>query len=225
MQFHIHGLYPLLIRGYLISHGKVRVFPPRANVDFLLDAPMAILPIYPYDARVLREETREVTGPSPELTQLILDMFETMHTANGVGLAANQVGVGQSLFVVDLSVMEDFAEQSPIVMINPVITDFDGDDIPIEEGCLSIPNVREEVLRPERLRILFRDANFEEKELLAGDFLARVIQHEYDHLQGVFFTDYLRGLRKRLVMPVLKRIRSGEEKADYRMARHVDIVD
>jgi peptide deformylase len=186
---------------------------------------MAILPIYPYDAKVLREETRPIDRPGPELTQLIIDMFETMHHACGVGLAANQVGVGSSLFVMDLSTIEDYSESKPIVMINPVITDLWGDEITYEEGCLSVPNLREDVARPEKLHIRYKDANFEDQEMEASDFLARVIQHEYDHLEGIFFTDYLKGLRKRLIVPALKRIRAGEEKVDYVMATKVEFAD
>ncbi|MCB2206561.1 peptide deformylase [bacterium] len=186
---------------------------------------MAILPIYPYDARVLREETRLIEKPSPELTQLIIDMFATMDQANGVGLAANQVGKGESLFVINLRPMEGYEDTQPLVMINPEITEFYGEDVSFEEGCLSVPNVREEVFRPEKLHIRFRDANFEPQELEADEFLARVIQHEYDHLQGIFFTDYLKGLRKRLVMPVLKKIRRGESEADYPMATQVELAD
>jgi peptide deformylase len=186
---------------------------------------MAILPIYPYDARVLREETLPVERPDPELTQLILDMFETMRYAHGVGLAANQVGAGRSLFVIDLSPMEGHEEDKPLVMINPLITDLWGDDIQYEEGCLSVPNVREEIVRPEKLHIRYKDATFQDREMEASDFLARVIQHEYDHLQGIFFTDYLKGLRKRLLVPVLKRIRNGEEKADYAMAVNTELAE
>ena len=186
---------------------------------------MAILPIYPYDARVLREETRAIDGPSPELTQLIIDMFATMDKANGVGLAGNQVGVGSSLFVIDLRPAEGYEDSKPLVMINPEITDLWGEDISYEEGCLSVPNVREDIFRPEKLHIRYRDANFEEMELEADDFLARVIQHEYDHLQGIFFTDYLKGLRKRLVVPVLKKIRRGEGDADYLMANDAELAE
>lgn len=186
---------------------------------------MAILPIYPYDAAVLREETREIAGPSAELTQLIINMFETMDKANGVGLAANQVGEGKSLFVIDLRPVDGYEDSKPLVFINPVITDLWGEEIGYEEGCLSVPNVREEILRPEKLHIKFRDANFEPRELEVDDFLARVIQHEQDHLEGIFFTDYLRGLRKRLLIPVLKKIRAGEADADYDMATKVEFAD
>jgi peptide deformylase len=186
---------------------------------------MAILPIYPYDARVLREETQEVAGPSADLTRLILDMFETMAKANGVGLAANQVGEGKSLFVIDLRPAEGYEDSKPLVFINPKITDMWGEEIGYEEGCLSVPNVREEIFRPEKLHISYRDANFEPQELEVDDFLSRVIQHEYDHLEGIFFTDYLRGLRKRLLIPVLKKIRSGEADADYLMAMKVELSE
>ncbi|PLX23039.1 MAG: peptide deformylase [Ignavibacteria bacterium] len=186
---------------------------------------MAILPIYPYDAQVLREETRDLESPSQDLTQLIVDMFETMHLANGIGLAANQVGKGDSLFVVDLSGMEEYPEAKPLVFINPLITDFAGDDISFEEGCLSVPDVREDIIRPEKLLISYRDANFELQEMEADGLLARVIQHEYDHLEGIFFTDYLKGLRKRLLMPVLKKIKRGESAAEYQMAADAAIVE
>lgn len=185
---------------------------------------MPILPIYPYDAQVLREETREIDRPSEEVTQLIIDMFATMHYAKGIGLAANQVGVGKSLFVVDLSPMEGYEDHKPLVMINPEITDMWGEEINFEEGCLSVPNVREEVVRPEKLHIRYRDANFEPQELEADEFLSRVIQHEYDHLEGIFFTDYLRGFRKRLIMPVLKKIKRGEAEVDYAMAADSAVV-
>ncbi len=185
---------------------------------------MAVLPIYPYDARVLREDTREISGPSPELTQLIIDMFETMDKASGVGLAANQVGEGKSLFVIDLRPVDGYEDSSPLVFINPKILDMWGEEIGYDEGCLSVPNVREEIFRPERLAISYRDANFEPQEMEVDEFLSRVIQHEYDHLEGIFFTDYLRGLRKRLLMPALKKIRSGEGDADYTMARKVELV-
>jgi len=185
---------------------------------------MSLLPIYPYNAAVLREKTRPVSAIDAKLTRLIFDMIETMHVANGIGLAANQVGVGVSLFVMDLSSVEGYSSDTRVIMINPVITDVWGDDIAFEEGCLSVPNVREEIIRPEKLHIRYRDQNFEELEMEVDGMPARVIQHEYDHLQGVFFTDYLKGLRKRLVVPVLKRIIRGEESADYKMASDVEFT-
>lgn len=185
---------------------------------------MALLPIYPYDAKVLREETRDLDAPGADLNTLVANMFETMHAANGIGLAANQVGVGSSVFVVDLSVMEGMEHEAPRAFINPVILDESDEEVSYEEGCLSIPDVREEIWRPELIRIRYRDLDFTEHEIEAGDMLARVIQHEYDHLLGVFFTDYLRGLKKRLLVPVLKKIKSGEAEPDYRMASRVPMI-
>jgi peptide deformylase len=185
---------------------------------------MALLPIYPYDAKVLREETHDIAAPDTNLATLVVNMFDTMHAANGIGLAANQVGVGSSLFVVDLSVMDGHENESPLVFINPVILDESDEEVTYEEGCLSVPDVREEIWRPERIRIRYRDLDFNEHEIEAGDMLARVIQHEYDHLLGVFFTDYLKGLKKRLLVPVLKKIKNGEAEADYRMATKVPII-
>lgn len=186
---------------------------------------MAILPIYTYDARVLREKTHAVERPD-EAIALALDMFETMRNAHGVGLAANQVGRGLSVFTIDLTEVEGYEETKPLLFINPDITDFDGDDVAYEEGCLSIPSLREDVVRPERLRISYRDANFDEQVLEADGFLARVIQHEFDHLEGIFFTDRLRGLRKRLVVPALQKIKRGETPADYPLAdlKKMDII-
>jgi peptide deformylase len=188
---------------------------------------MAILPIYTYDARVLREKTREVNKPDAEITKLVLDMFETMKPAKGIGLAANQVGAGHSIFIVDVSEVEEYENTSPLVFINPVITELWGEDVGYEEGCLSVPNLREEIFRPELLNIRYRDLNFEEQELEADGLLARVIQHEYDHLQGIFFTDHLRGLKKKLILPALKKIKRGQADADYLLAsvREMDLVD
>ncbi|MDH7515873.1 MAG: peptide deformylase [Bacteroidota bacterium] len=177
---------------------------------------MAILPIYTYDARVLREETRAIQKPDSRLVKLVVDMFETMRAANGIGLAANQVGQGLSLFVVDLSETDE-KETRPLVFINPVLLDAGKNEIPLEEGCLSVPGVREEILRPERIVVRYRDMDFNENELVADGLLARVVQHEYDHLRGVFFTDYLRGLKKRLIFPVLRNIKEGQTKTEYRI--------
>jgi peptide deformylase len=179
---------------------------------------MAILPVYTYDAKVLRSKTRDIDKPGADITKLVLDMFETMKRANGLGLAANQVGKGHSMFVIDLSEAEGHENDKPLVFINPEITELWGDDVLFDEGCLSVPGIREDILRPELLHIKFRDANFQESELEAEGLLARVIQHEYDHLDGIFFTDRLRGLKKRLIIPALKKIVKGDTDADYPIA-------
>ncbi len=179
---------------------------------------MAILPIYTYNARVLREKTRDVTSLTDAISTLVVDMYDTMKQARGVGLAANQVGSGHSIVVIDLSDVEEYKDSRPLVMINPVIDDEWGDMITYEEGCLSVPQVRVEVERSELLHVRYMDQKFEPQEVEADGFLARVIQHEVDHLNGVFMTDHLRGLRKRLIMSSLKKIMVGEMETDYPIA-------
>ena len=153
----------------------------------------------------------------------MMNMFETMNKAKGIGLAANQVGIGKSIFVVDIGEEDEDGEgrSNPLVFINPQIIEVWGDDVSFEEGCLSVPNVREDVIRPESLVVKYRDLNFEEQEMEADDLLARVIQHEYDHLEGIFFTDYLKGLKKRLLKPTLRKIMKGEVDADYKLAKGI----
>ena len=186
---------------------------------------MAQLPIYTYSASVLKEPTKEVKRIHDDIISLIFNMFETMHKADGVGLAANQVGEGHSICIIDLSHLDKVEQRyDPLVLINPKITDAWGDEIPIEEGCLSIPNVREEILRPEMIHIKYRDPNFESKELEADGFLARVIQHEVDHLNGIYFTDHLKGLKKRLIMPQLNKIKKGYVEVDYPVILNASLV-
>lgn len=188
-----------------------------------------ILPIYTFGHPILRETTVEVKEDSPSLQALIDDMIETMHGANGVGLAAPQVGRTERLFTVDLSGLAEEIEeergalpewaQGPMVFINPdVVPDDAGPASRLEEGCLSIPDVREDVVRPERIRVRYLDRHFEEQEMEADDMLGRVIQHEFDHLRGVLFLDYLSPLRKRLLRRRLREMAAGEVEADYPLA-------
>jgi peptide deformylase len=188
-----------------------------------------ILPIYPYGSPILREETEPVEADSPELQRLIDDMIETMHAASGIGLAAPQVGRRERLFVVDLSAMAGELQQElgavpewahgPLAFINPEIVDEDADDLcDYEEGCLSIPDVREMVTRPDRVRVRFRDRDFAEREVAAEGMFARVIQHENDHLHGVLFIDHLSQLRRKLLGRRLRSIARGEGEADYALA-------
>jgi peptide deformylase len=185
---------------------------------------MAILPIYPYNARVLRTETAEIKKADEKILGLVMNMFETMRAANGVGLAANQVGEGLSLFVIDISPVDGHKDEKPIAMINPKITDRWGDEVSYEEGCLSVPNVREEIFRPESIHVTYRDLNFDEQQMEVTDYFARVIQHEYDHLKGIFFTDYVRGIKKTFINPALRKIMKGEDEAEYEMARNVELA-
>jgi peptide deformylase len=179
---------------------------------------MAVLPIYLYNAKVLRDKTKPVKELDEQTKQLISDMFETMEVAHGCGLAANQVGSTASIVVIDVSELEEYKDVPKFVMINPVIEEEWGEFVTYDEGCLSLPQLRVEVDRPEAVQVKFMDGNFEEKVVEADGFLARVIQHEVDHLNGLFMTDHLNGLRKRLTLPSLKKIMAGEMEADYPIA-------
>jgi len=181
-----------------------------------------VLPIYIYGHDALREETEPVEENSEALQSLIDNMIETMHNASGIGLAAPQVGRSERLFVVDVTPVADEIEAEdepvppqPMVCINPDIVAESETAVDMEEGCLSIPEVREAVRRPERIRLRYRDRNFEEQEIEAGDVLARVLQHEKDHLDGVLFTDYLSSFRKRLLRRDLREMVKGEVEAGY----------
>ena len=188
-----------------------------------------ILPIYTYGQPVLREPAAPVGGDSPELQALIDDMIETMHGAEGVGLAAPQIGRGLRLFVIDVSgyaeeIQEELGEipfwaEGPLAILNPVLeVPEDAELCDFEEGCLSIPDVRETVARPDRLTVRFLDRHFREHTVQAGAFFARVLQHENDHLDGVLFTDKLSSLRKRLLQRRLRAMQRGDVEADYPLA-------
>lgn len=186
---------------------------------------MAQLPIYTYSSSILREKAREVQRIDNEIVELIVNMFETMTKAQGIGLAANQVGMGHAVCVLDLSEVKDKNQtHPPIVLINPIITDTWGDIISLEEGCLSLPDLREEIERPERLHVRYRDADFQPQELEAEGMFARVLQHEVDHLNGILFIDYLRGLKKKMIFPMLNKIKKGEVETDYPLADAVSLV-
>jgi peptide deformylase len=178
---------------------------------------MSILPIYTFDQPVLRKETKPIAEDSAELQDLIAAMFESMHNANGIGLAANQVGKSLSLTVIDVSSFEGFEEQEPLVLINPVIIGTHGESV-FEEGCLSLPGIREEVIRPEEVGVRFFDRNLRETEIEAGAILARVMQHEIDHLHGKYFIDYLSPLKLSFLRNKLSKMRRGETEADYPLA-------
>ena len=181
-----------------------------------------VLPIYLYGHDALRQETTPVETNSEALQELIENMLETMHNAAGIGLAAPQIGRGERVFVVDVTPMAAEMEEDgepvppqPMVFINPEIVEEGDATVDMEEGCLSIPEVREVVTRPKRVRMQYLDRNFEKQEIEAGSVLARVIQHEYDHLEGVLFTDYLSSFRKRLLRRSLRKMTKGEVSASY----------
>lgn len=178
-----------------------------------------IYPIVVYGDPVLKKKARNIEKDELDLKQLLEDMFETMEAASGVGLAAPQIGKSIRMFVVDGSPLEEKSmEDFRKVFINPEIVEETGGKWEYEEGCLSIPHIRENVTRPETVRIKYFDENWEEHEDVYEGMKARIIQHEYDHIEGILFTDKLTPFKKRLLKGKLQNISKGKVKADYRIA-------
>lgn len=179
-----------------------------------------IYPITVYGEPLLRKVAEPVTPEYPELKKLVEDMFETMYHSDGVGLAAPQIGLSIRIFVIDASVAADEEpelEGFKKAFINPEILEFRGDDWTMNEGCLSLPEIREDVSRPEFIKIKYYDENFVEYIEEYGGFAARVIQHEYDHLEGKLLIDYLSPLKKRMLKSRLINITKGKVKTSYRI--------
>jgi len=183
-----------------------------------------ILPIVAYGDPVLRKRGEDIDKDYPGLQELIDNMFETMYNASGVGLAAPQIGKSIRLFIVDTSGFVEEGEEDEEglkgfkkVFINPEIIDEEGEEWAFNEGCLSIPDVREDVERPENLKIRYYDRDFNEHEEEFESLKARVIQHEYDHIEGILFTDYLSPLRKRVLKSKLSNISKGKVSVNYKM--------
>jgi peptide deformylase len=179
-----------------------------------------ILPIYAYGQPVLKKVAEDIGPDYPGLEQLISDMKETMYHASGVGLAAPQIGKSIRLFIVDSEqIMEDGKESDGIkqIFINAHKIEEGGDDWSYEEGCLSIPDIRGEVTRPAQIRLRYMDENFQEHEKLFTGINARVIQHEYDHLDGVLFVELLKPIKRRLIQRRLEQIKKGDIPRDYKM--------
>ena len=179
-----------------------------------------ILPIVAYGDPVLRQRAQDIPLDSPELPQLISDMYETMYRAHGVGLAAPQIGKSVRLFVVDSAPMEEDesdAKGLKRAFINPEILKEEGEEWAFEEGCLSIPGLRADVYRPENLVIRYFDEQGREHTEAFNGMEARIIQHEYDHIEGILFTDHLPALKKRLIKGRLAKIQKGDVSVDYRM--------
>lgn len=179
-----------------------------------------IYPIVAYGDPVLRTKAQDIPQDFPDLNKVIDDMFETMYHAHGVGLAAPQIGKAIRLFVIDSKpFMEDGEEEKGVkkAFINPVMVEETGEEWSFDEGCLSIPGIREEVWRPERVLIRYYDQDWNQHEEEFDDVTARVIQHEYDHIEGILFTDHLSAFKKRLLKGKLTKISKGDVDADYRM--------
>lgn len=180
-----------------------------------------ILPIYTYGQPVLRKETEEITPDYPGLKELIADMFETMFRSDGVGLAAPQIGKSIRMAVISLDVMKDeFPEYAGFnkTYINPHIIEVDNTKTEsMEEGCLSLPGIHEAVRRPTRIHVKWQDEDFNEHDEWIEGFLARVMQHEFDHLDGHVFTDRLSPLRKQMVRGKLNALIKGKVRCSYKI--------
>ncbi len=186
-----------------------------------------ILPIVAYGDPVLRKKSEAITKDYPKFDTLLENMFDTMYDARGVGLAAPQIGLPIRLFIVDSSPFADdedlTKEEQELVatfkkiFINPKIISETGDEWAFNEGCLSIPDIREDVFRQPEIVIEFEDENFQKHTETYNGLVARIIQHEYDHIEGILFTDKLSPLKKRLIKSKLSNISKGIVKVDYRM--------
>lgn len=179
-----------------------------------------ILPIYAYGQPVLKKVAEPIGPDYPDLATLIANMWETMYHANGVGLAAPQIGKSIRLFVVDtVQTRKEGQEDEGIkqVFINAEKVEEAGEPWAYEEGCLSIPDIHGDVERPPQLKLRWLNEAFEPREAVFTGVNARVIQHEYDHIEGVLFTEHLKPLKKRLIRKKLEAIKKGKHKADYKM--------
>lgn len=179
-----------------------------------------ILPIFAYGQPVLKKVAEQIDETYPGLKELIENMWETMYQAEGVGLAAPQIGLPIRLFIVDtVQTQEEGKEKEGIkqVFINAQKIEESGKKWAYEEGCLSIPDIRGDVDRPPQLKLRYQDENFEEHIAVFTGINARVIQHEYDHIEGVLFVEYLKPIKKRRIKRKLENIRKGNIDVDYRM--------
>ena len=180
-----------------------------------------VYPIYVYGMPVLRKVAKDIDADYPGLEQLIKDMYETMYQAEGLGLAAPQIGLPIRLLVIDGKRVEDEEEHElrnfKRILINPHIIEETGEEWEFNEGCLSIPAIREDVKRKPELLLRYMDENFEEHEERFDGLKARVLQHEMDHVNGILFTDRISPLRKRLLNAKLKAISKGKTDAKYRI--------
>ena len=186
-----------------------------------------VLPIVAYGDPVLRRVGKDIDKDYPGLAELIENMKETMKNAQGVGLAAPQIGRDIRLFLIDASPFaenEDLEEEERVFLkgfkrtfINARIVEEEGDDWAFNEGCLSIPNINEDVYRPEAIEVRYLDEDFVERQESLTGLAARIFQHEYDHIEGILFTDKLSSLKKRLLKKKLENISKGKVDVSYRM--------
>lgn len=179
-----------------------------------------ILPVTAYGHPVLRKVAEEIEEDYQDLDKLISDMFETMYYSDGIGLAAPQINRSIRLFIIDAT---PYKEQLPElgnlkkIFINPYILERHGKEVTMDEGCLSLPNIREDVTRKDEVLIEYYDENWELREETYKGYAARIVQHEYDHLEGILFVDHVSSLRKTMLKRKLSDISKGKVKVDYKM--------
>jgi len=179
-----------------------------------------ILPIYAFGHPVLKKRAENIDKDYPELKELIENMWETMYNASGVGLAAPQIGLGIRLFLVDTVQTKDEgkeAEGIKMALINPEKIEEGGNPWPYEEGCLSIPDIHGDVERPAQIKLRYFDTDWKQHEKVFNGINARVIQHEYDHIEGVLFTEHLKPLKRRRIKRGLEKIKRGDISPAYKM--------
>lgn len=195
-------------------------YHPSFFLLYLLVISFMIYPIVAYGDPVLKKKAQEINKGEETLPQLVQDMFETMYNAHGVGLAAPQIGKSIRLFVVDASPLDPEDEQLKDfkkVFINAQIIEEEGEEWPYEEGCLSIPGIRSDVFRCPKIKIHYFDENWNEHTEVYEGLPARVIQHEYDHIEGVLYLDHISTIKRRLLKGKLLNISKGEVDVNYRM--------
>lgn len=176
------------------------------------------LPIYLYGHPVLRKVSEDITPEYSGLTELLANMYETMYASDGVGLAAPQIGRNDRIVVIDASPLaESFPELDGVklTLINPRLEVLDGEQVTRGEGCLSLPGISENVKRTEHIRLTWVDENFQPHDQEFSGFLARIIQHEYDHLEGKVYIDHISPIRKQLIRAKLNYIVTGKVRCDY----------
>ncbi|MDR2775593.1 MAG: peptide deformylase [Tannerella sp.] len=182
-----------------------------------------ILPVYTYGQPVLRKKTETIGKDYPGLKELICDMFETMYNAEGIGLAAPQIGLSIRLLVIDADPVSDIYPECKgfkRVLINPEITEFGNETVSLEEGCLSFPGIQEKISRSVKIRVRYMDADFNGQEELMEKFSARVVQHECEHLDGGMFIDDISPIRRQLNKSKLNKIIKGDISCSYKIKSH-----
>ncbi len=180
-----------------------------------------VLPVYIYGQPVLRKVAEKINPDYPELKELIDNMFETMYKADGIGLAAPQVGLSIRLLVIDASAaayednpdLQDFKK----AFINPEILELSGDEWAYNEGCLSLPDIREDVMRPAIVKVRYYDENFQMHEDVYDGLKARIFQHEYDHIEGKLFIDRINPIRRRMISGKLRAMTKGKVNPKYKI--------